>query len=70
MTPKEVDAIERAIAAVVKSLRDEHQAQLELLRDRLTAVERDLAAYEARIGDPSAAGSNVEWLRQPKRGAR
>jgi uncharacterized protein involved in exopolysaccharide biosynthesis len=70
MTRDEVNALEHAIAAVVKQLRDEHQAQLELLRDRLTAVERDLAAYEARIGDPSAAGSNVEWLRQPQRDAR
>jgi hypothetical protein len=61
MTRDEVRQIEEAIAVVVKRLRGEFAGELEPLRDRLTAAERDLAAYEARIG---------EWLRQPKRGAR
>jgi hypothetical protein len=66
MTADEVRQLEETIAAVVRALRAEHEAALGILRERLFAVERDLAAYEARAGAPEAKGDNIHWL---KRGA-
>jgi hypothetical protein len=49
MTPGERDEVERAIAAVVRRLRDERAAELEPLRRRLDLLEQQLST-EHRIG--------------------
>jgi hypothetical protein len=69
MTQAEAAAIEMAIAKIVKVLRDEHAAAIEPLQARVVALERDLAAFEARAGDPEARGTTVTWLQQ-QRGRR
>jgi hypothetical protein len=67
MTRDEVAAIEWELAKLVKTLRAEHEAALQILRERIFHLERAVDAIETRAADPELRGTNVTWLR---RGAR
>lgn len=64
MTRDDARMVEAAIAAIVKRLRAEHAAELKAVRDRLDAVEKDLAGL---VEERAAEGTNVAWLNKGKR---